>query len=55
MIVRRETGRKQAVRVRCSEGGAIHTGPESCVMFREEDGEALTGDDAGQPLSGESD
>lgn len=53
-LVRRETGRKYAAKVRCSEGGAIHTGPESCASNREVRGEALTGEDAGQPLSGES-
>jgi hypothetical protein len=42
------------VQVRCGEGGAIHTGPESCIVHREVNGEALTGEDAGQPLSGES-
>ena len=42
------------MKVRCSEGGAIHTGPESCAGRREASGEALTGDDIGQPLSGES-
>ena len=51
--MRRETGRKYAVQVRCSEGGAIHTDPESCALHREMQGEALTGDDVGQPLSGE--
>ena len=34
------------------EDVANHTGPESCVAFREERGEALTGDCVGQPLSG---
>ena len=42
------------MKVRCSEGGAIHTDPESCGGRREATGEALTGDDIGQPLSGES-
>jgi hypothetical protein len=31
------------VRVLCSEGIANHTGPESCVVHREMQGEALTG------------
>jgi hypothetical protein len=35
------------------EGVAIHDGPASCVAFREEGGEALTGVCAGQPLSRE--
>ncbi len=34
------------------EDVASRTGPESCVAFREERGEALTGDCVGQPLSG---
>jgi hypothetical protein len=33
--VRRETGKEWVVRVHCSEGVAIHTGPESCVTTRE--------------------
>jgi hypothetical protein len=40
------------VRVLNGEDVASHTGPESCVAFREERGEALTGDCVGQPLSG---
>jgi len=43
------------VRVLCSEGIADHTGPESCVVHREVQGEALTGETVGQPLSRESD
>ena len=35
------------------EGVATHTGPESCVIVREGDGEALTGGRAGQVLSRE--
>jgi hypothetical protein len=42
------------VRVLCSEGIANHTGPESCVVHREVQGEALTGESVGQPLSRES-
>ena len=41
------------MKVRCSEGVAIHTGPESCVSGREARGEALTGVRAGRPLSRE--
>jgi len=52
--VRREPG-KERVRVLCSEGIANHTGPESCVVHREVQGEALTGETVGQPLSRESD
>lgn len=36
------------------EGVASHTGPESCATAREGWGEALTGECAGQPLSGEN-
>jgi hypothetical protein len=42
------------VRVLCSEGIANHTGPESCVVHREVQSEALTGESVGQPLSRES-
>jgi hypothetical protein len=35
------------------EGGAPHTGPESCASVRKGEGEALTGARAGQPLSRE--
>ena len=35
------------------EGPASHTGPESCVVGGNARGEALTGEDAGQPLSSE--
>ena len=38
-----------------SEGLAIHTGPESCVVVRKDGGEALTGESAGRPLSRETD
>ncbi len=41
--------------VLCSEGIANHTDPESCVVHREVQGEALTGETVGQPLSRESD
>ena len=36
------------------EGVATHIGPESCVVVREDGGEALTGERAGQPLSREN-
>jgi hypothetical protein len=36
------------------EGVANHTGPESCIVVREDGGEALTGERAGQPLSREN-
>jgi hypothetical protein len=42
------------VKVLCSEGIANHTGPESCVVHREVQSEALTGESVGQPLSRES-
>jgi hypothetical protein len=42
------------VRVHYGEGVATHTGPESCSRDRKVTGEALTGDRAGQVLSGES-
>ncbi len=35
------------------EGVATHTGPESCVVARKDDGEALTGGRAGRVLSRE--
>lgn len=38
-----------------SEGVAIHTGPESCVVVREGRREALTGEGAGRVLSRERD
>jgi hypothetical protein len=38
------------VQVRCTEGLANHSGPESCAGIREGDSEALTGERAGQPL-----
>jgi len=36
------------------EGVATHIGPESCVDVREDGGEALTGERAGQPWSREN-
>jgi hypothetical protein len=42
------------VQVHHGEGVATHTGPESCVWRREASGEALTGEYAGQVVSGES-
>ena len=42
------------MRVPDSEGGANHTVPESCVVCREVQHEALTGVRVGQPLSHES-
>ncbi|PWB83862.1 MAG: hypothetical protein C3F11_04400 [Methylocystaceae bacterium] len=51
--VRRETGRRQRVKVLCDEGVANHIDPESCAGGREAAREALTGARVGQPLSGE--
>lgn len=51
--VRRETGKRQEVKVHHGEGVAIHIDPESCASGREAAREALTGARAGQPLSGE--
>ena len=42
------------VQVHYGEGIANHTGPESCVVYREVCHEALTGERAGQPLSRET-
>ena len=42
------------VEVRCSEGLAIHTDPESCAVAREGIGEALTGARVGGVSSGVS-
>jgi hypothetical protein len=50
---RRETDRRQRVRVPCNEGVAIHIDPESCAGSREAVREALTGAHIGQVLSGE--
>ncbi len=41
------------MKVHYGEGVANHTGPESCAVYREVCGEALTGERAGQPLSRE--
>ena len=41
------------MKVLCSEGVAIHTGPEPCVRVREDTGEASAGERIGQPLSRE--
>jgi hypothetical protein len=49
--VRRETGRKEWVRVPDDEGRANHIGPESCASDCEVWGEALTGEAMGQVLS----
>jgi len=43
------------VRVRRSEGVAIHIGPKPCADVREDVGEASAGERIGQPLSRESD
>ena len=42
------------MKVLYGEGVASRTGPESCAVAREGCGEALTGESAGQPLSGEN-
>ena len=42
------------MQVSYDEGVAIHIGPESCAVAREDHGEALTGERTGQPLSRES-
>jgi len=39
------------VQVRCTEGLANHSDPESCAGIREDVSEALTGERAGQPWS----
>jgi len=39
------------VQVRCTEGLANHSDPESCAGIREGVSEALTGERVGQPLS----
>jgi hypothetical protein len=41
------------MKVSYSEGVAIHTASESCTFVRKDEGEALTGVRAGQPLSRE--
>jgi hypothetical protein len=43
------------VKVRCSEGLAIHTDPKPCAGVREDVGEASAGESIGQPSSRESD
>jgi len=42
------------VQVHYGEGVAIHTGPEPCVVTREDGSEASAGERIGQPLSRES-
>ena len=42
------------MKVLCGEGVANRTDPESCAASREGRSEALAGDSAGQPLSGEN-
>ena len=42
------------MKVLCGEGVASRTDPKSCAATREGRSEALTGDSAGQPLSGEN-
>ena len=51
LVVRRETGKEEVVRVHCDEGVANHVGPEPCAGIREGVGEASVGVRAGQPLS----
>ena len=41
------------MKVSYGKGVATHTGPESCAVAREGEGEALTGEGAGQVLSRE--
>ncbi len=53
LVVRRETGKEEVVRVHCDEGVANHVGPEPCAGIREGVGEASVGVRAGQPLSRE--
>ncbi len=48
--VRRETGKKQMLKVRHDEGVAICIGPEPCVGAREGVGEASVGERTGPPL-----
>ena len=42
------------MKVHYNEGVAIRIGPEPCVGFREDDGEASVGEHIGQPLSREA-
>jgi hypothetical protein len=51
--VRRETGKEEVAQVHCDEDVASHIDPESCAGIREDVGEALTGERAGQPLGRE--
>jgi hypothetical protein len=51
LVVRRETGKEERVKVPDYEDLANHVVPESCAMCREAHGEALTGVRIGQPLS----
>ena len=53
MIVRRETGEEQSVKVRSDEGVATHIDPEPCAYAREDGGEASAGARIGQPSSRE--
>jgi len=53
LLVRRETGKEQEVQVLYDEDLASHIAPESCVVFREGQGEASAGDRAGWPSSRE--
>jgi hypothetical protein len=50
VLVRRETGMEQGVRVPHDEGVANHIGPESCAGVQEGVGEALTGDRIGRAI-----
>ena len=51
VMMRRETGREQLVKVQYDEGIANHIGPEPCAGIRENVGEASAGERIGQPLS----
>ena len=53
LVVRRETGKEQEVKVLYDEDAASHVAPEPCVVSREGRGEASAGDHAGRPLSRE--
>ena len=48
-----KTGREQRMKEPYGEGPTTHTGPESCVVVREDGGEALTGVRAGRTWSRE--
>jgi hypothetical protein len=54
LVVRRETGKEQEVKVLYDEDVASRIGPEPCVVSREGHGEASAGDRAGWPSSRES-